>query len=567
MRSKLISSVVTVTAFWWAVLFFLWGFRSPASNLAGIEWARPVLDVFGYVLPKDAGLFDGIVVQGVTLLIWTVPVLLLAGVAFGVGFRSAWSNQKADYQAGEQVRATVSSVRGVGLTLGVMPGFRHIDKEDLDYSDSRADGLPPEERALLAAVFGVLAAHPDACPGERDASLMEQAEVLAIRELTDGGKHPGLSAIVAVARLVGTAVSFAKDSKGAWEPIKADPARQGELVLAGLPEWWELPPLERTAVGWAVGFWDTPEDMPISPVAVARLATAVLRQAKDLDKAVGVAASQEAVAKTREDTPLIDIFLAKLSGLPFQNGLPKGVQAVGWRKGPKVFLIENQLIEKYILPEIPAGRRKAMQGIERGEKLSNLTLELLAAFKLRGWLVTNEAGFSLAPNLALWKMQAGKITYKRIIALDVGNDPLVMEMLPSDSIYPVALLEPQFAEGAKQVYAPSDLGGLIKSKPTASTSAPASGAAQPSSAPADLGVLIKSKPTAPVSGDPAPAPAPGGTPASVTGSDQPAFTHSDLGGLIRAKPAAPASSAADVAPPPTAGTPPDLKPGPGGVGA
>jgi hypothetical protein len=230
--------------------------------------------------------------------------------------------------------------------------------------------------------------------------------------------------------------------------------------------------VERTALAWAVGYWENPEELPISPEPIARLAAALHKSAKNADQEVAAEAALEAVTKTSKEMSLIDIFLAKLPTLPFQNGLPKGVHAVGWRKGSRVYLLENQLVDKYMIQEIAAERRKVLLDTPRGSKVSNLTRELLKLLKERGWLVTQEAGYTVDWDAALWQLQAGKVLYKRVIALDMANSPEVMEMLPSDSIYPVKLAGPQFSDVGKPTFGAADLGGLIKSSGSSVTKKP-----------------------------------------------------------------------------------------------
>lgn len=485
---------MVATGSWWILLWALWAFDHPANNLADAAWLRPVWDLFGLPVPSAAGLLDGIIVQHAVLLSWSVPVLLLSAAAFGAGFLTAWKRHSATFNEAEDRKAGTGDTRGVKTTLGVCPAFPSLNREDLEFASDAADALPEGHKALLSAVFSVLMAYPDAYfDGEGD--LASHAGALALRELDEGGKYPGLSAIAASARLLGNITSFVKKD-GKWVQVKKDVHRQGELLMTSLPEWWLLEEVERTALAWAIGYWDNTEEIPIAPEPIARLALAIQKSAKNADQEVAAEAALEAVAKTSKESSLIDILLAKLPTLPFQNGLPKGVQAVGWRKGSRVYLIENQLVDKYLIQEVPADRRKALLDVPRGAKVSNFTRELLRLLKERGWLVTQEAGFSLDWDQALWKLQAGKVLYKRIIALDMANSPADMEMLPSDSIYPVKLTEPQFVDVGKPVFGASDLGGLIKS----------SSGTPPAKKPAYTADNAKNKdtpPPAPGTGDPA----------------------------------------------------------------
>lgn len=223
-------------------------------------------------------------------------------------------------------------------------------------------------------------------------------------------------------------------------------------------------------------------EAPIAAVAtMPKAATATRRQEPVIEPArqpVPVVATTPAVSDVEEfsyiptetvvpSKPLkisdyiFDEFIKSLPDLAFQNrGLPKAVSAVAWKKGNRIYMIEIKLRET-IMNKLTPEMRDALTPTRERPRVQPFTKELLQGLQERGWLVCSIDGTSIDPAEALWNVNAGKLSFKGIIVVDIPEE-YMQQLPPDDSMYELQVTGPWLTSAIRQqgVMSRKDLMGL-----------------------------------------------------------------------------------------------------------
>lgn len=483
MRPKLLKSFLVVFLFWAVATTLYWSLQRPEVNLQALAAVAQLFPLLDLEVPAQPDILSSLFVQRDVLLYWSAPVALLAVLAGVVGAVVVEGRAlRLDKQRTERETGS-GEFRGVTLTLGVLPLPHRLAADELDLSTSdnpHFQALPEEHKRVLTDILGVLSAHPDAYAGEGVSVSLLEHSLNVIAKALQSKRNPGLCAIVAAAHEMGKIKAYKRSGDAGWQRIKPHD-REAALALTRLDSWNELPNTDKMSVLMAVKFHSNPRNIPDleGDPNIYRLARDLLSAADG----VQVEAVQEEKQKTLEKTELPDvIFEAFIKGLPllsFQNrGLPKGVQAVAWKVGARVYMLEIKLRET-VMAKMPAEVKGALTptGRER-PRVQPFTVELLKALDQRGWLVKKVGETRLEAKDALWNIKAGKLEFKGVIVIDVPKEFLAQ--LPSDdSMYEVSVTGALFASAAQASISRDDLlGNVLRPKPAPSTP-PAPPAAPP----------------------------------------------------------------------------------------
>lgn len=457
MRPKLLKSFIVVVLFWFLASTLWWSIAKPETNLAALRALKHLLPFLPAAVPVEAGILGAWRVQLSVLTYWTLPVLVLVAVSGCIGLATVWVGAIRKRQERTDREDGHGEFRKVTLTKGELPLPVMLPRDELElgsHDNEALAKLTERELALLGDILGTLSAHPDAYAGEGvTGSLLEHTLNLCSKALMHR-RHPGLAAIVAAGHELGKITAYEKAGEE-WRAIKPHD-REASRVLATFDSWWALPELERTAVMLAVRFNSQPRFMPDvngDPTSY--------KLARDILSAAEGAAS-EALAEEKQRTlerseslekkelpdVIFETFMRALPQLPFQSrGLPKGVQAVAWKVGKRVYMAEIKLRET-VMAKLPADVRGALTPNPKDRvRIQPFTLELLKALDTRGWLVRQLDGTSLEVKEALWNIQAGKLGFRGIIIIDVP-DEFVPMLPPGDSMYDVAVTGTLFTPSA-----------------------------------------------------------------------------------------------------------------------
>lgn len=443
MRPKLLKSFIVVLTFWFLLTTLWWTLASPEQNHQALEAMQKLMPFINFNVPAEASILSSWRTQLTVLAYWTAPIILATVLMGGAGLAGVWAF--AMRQRDERVAREAGSgaYRGVTVTRGYMPEPLQLPMDRIELGSDEGSGLnklSKEERSVLEEILGTISAAPSAYAGEGvSVDLLTHTLNLASRALKHP-RQPGLASLAAAGHELAKITSYT-NVDGNWVVSKKFDREAGRL-LNSMPSWWTLPELGRNAVLMAVKFHSNAKVIPDlnNDPQIYRLAREIL-EATDIAQA---AALTEEKKKTLEKVELSDIifdtFLEALPQLSFQTrGLPKGVKAVAWKIKNRVFMLDN-ILRELLMAKLPAEVRGALAPNPKAKtRLQPFTLELLKALEQRGWLIRTHESTTLDVKEALWNVQAGTLTFKGAILIEVP--PEYLSQLPKDdSPYDVAIV-------------------------------------------------------------------------------------------------------------------------------
>lgn len=480
MRPKLLKSFIVVCAFWFFVTTLWWTLATPDVNHAALVSLQKLLPFLNLQVGETPNILTAWRDQITVLAYWTVPLLFGTALFVVAGIAVAWSFAwKTHAERETRERGRTENFRTIEVTKGVLPKLRTWARDDVTLGADEGSALATisdAERALLEEVLGTLSAHGDGWAGEGvTVTLVEHAAKLAELGLARP-RAPGLCAIVAAAHELGKLGAYARKNDQ-WVAVKSHD-RVAAQILTSLPAWYAMPERERDAVYLAVKYYSTPKLVP--PLNgdddLAKLATDLLYSSGNVQQTVLTEEKQKTLEKANLPDVIFDAFIQALPMLAFQNkGQPKGVRAVAWKLKSRVYMMEI-ILRETIMAKLPEDIRGALKPNPRDRvKLQPFTYELLKALDARGWLVRSHEGLELDVKEALWVVQAGKLSFRGVIAIEVPAE--YMQRLPrDDSMYEVSITSSLFTPSnatAEVRISKEDLLGSVLKPSSASTAPPA----------------------------------------------------------------------------------------------
>ncbi|MDO8416277.1 MAG: hypothetical protein Q7S87_08720 [Agitococcus sp.] len=474
MRPKLLKSFTIVILFWLFATSMYWSFQKPEINLAALVKLKGLFPFLPVTVPTEARILGSLAVQRDVFLYWSIPVLIIAVVSGIAGFVFVWMLALKSDKSRTARETGSGNFRGVTITLGALPVPDVLPKDDIDLGSDDNEALnrvTERERRLLCDILGTISAQPKAYAGPGITIPLLDHTLNLVTKALSHRKYPGVSAIVAAANELGNLTAYQLKDKGDWVSTKSH-TKESARILASLDSWSALPLQDRGAVMLAVKYYTTPRLIPEldGDPQTYRYARELLAVADDAQMEVVTEEKQRTLEKTELPDVLFDAFLRALPQLSFQSrGLPKGVQAVAWKIGSRVYLLEIKLRET-VMAKLPQDVRGALSPTQKDkqQKLQPFTHELLKALEVHGWLVRKIDAIKLDAKEALWNVKAGKLEFKGVIIIDVP--PEYLSQLPTeDSMYEVAVTGSLFTPGGSGVGTPmskTDLVGLVLNPPS-----------------------------------------------------------------------------------------------------
>lgn len=464
MRSKLLSSFIFVTFFWWLVTTLRWSLADPETNLKSLQALSHMLPFLHVPVPQGhVNILDALAMQKTVFLYWTLPIWGAVALCAIAGLGVVWYRAMQEKKERDARENSTDNFRGITISLGALPQPMKIKHDVLEMGTSNSDvlgTLTEKEKSLLLDIMGILSAHPNAYAGQGHAISLVDMAMGSVELALSHKTRPGLAAVVAAASELGKITAYKKDGNGEWLRTK-DVCRESTTSLATLTSWWELPVEDRAAVMFAVRYRDNPDTLidASGNRAVLSLAKSLLYKAAAAVEKASVDERERVLSKQELPDLAFKVFMDNLSQLGFQDGLPKGVKAVGWKIGGRVYLIEIMLRERLMakLPEDVRGALMANASAKKG--LHPFTIDLMKSLNAKGWLVKEVNGVKVTAREALWTIQAGKLVIKGVIILDIPDEH--REMLPSkDSLYAVSVMGPLFSNAGSVAISSNDVAGL-----------------------------------------------------------------------------------------------------------
>lgn len=453
MRPKLLKSFVFVVMFWMFATTLYWSFQQPEVNLRALHALKALMPFLPITVPQgEPSILGSLGVQLKVLMYWTLPVLVLTLISGLIGYGVVWQMARRTDQERTDRETGHGNFRGVNLTLGELPLPPQLPRDEIDLGadDNSALGRMTElERRLLCDILGIISAAPQAYPGPGiTVPLLDHTLNLAAKALTHR-RHPGLSAIVAAAHELGKVTAYRKNENGEWSAFK-NHDREAARILGTLESWYALPNLDKSSVLMAVKFHSNPRSIPDlgGDPNVYRFARELLTVADEAQTEAVIEEKQRTLEKTELPDVIFDSFVRALPSLSFQSrGLPKGVAAVAWKVGSRVYMLEIKLRET-VMAKMPEDVRGALApNPKERQRVQPFTQELLKSLESRGWLVRKIDDTKVEVKDALWNIKAGKLDFKGVIVIDVPKD--FMKQLPTeDSMYEVSVTGPLFTSSS-----------------------------------------------------------------------------------------------------------------------
>ena len=480
MRSRLLKSFLTVFLFWASATTLWWSVQQPH-----VQWSS-LLRVHDSILGKlfpvtmpPADIFSSLLVQKLVLTHWSLPVLILALVSLLVGVGAVIGYTRMVEKERDKSAKGAGEHQGISVTTGELPAIRTLPRDDISLSGEPelVASFTPSQLTLFEQILGTLSAHPDAYPGAHSGvgirgALLDHTLQVCTQAL-QRKRNPALAALSAAGWELGKLSAYSQRDDKSWSRVR-DQGVEAGLALPSMPALFELPAMEREALLLAVRYHEDPRQMPEveGNLEAYRLAWDLLAYAEEAaDKVIETQVAQT-LAETEPDS-VFSVFMQELPQLAFQNrGLPRGVPAVAWKTGRRVYFLETKL-RQLLSDKLPAHLRDALNKAKKG-KMYPLTEALAKSFDERGWLVKSAQEINLTADEALWVVRAGRVDFNGVLVVDLPDD--LRTSLPADDTpYEMAVIRPLFAKVSGTVAPPDFIGEMLTRKPPAPAAEGAAG--------------------------------------------------------------------------------------------
>jgi hypothetical protein len=464
MKPGLLKSFIILAIFWNLVAWITFGLADPDVNLRVYTRMAHLLPFLHLAVPSHISVLDAAGIQYRIARYWTAPLLGVVAVTTLLGVAAAWGYAFRIHLLRAGREKGHGEWRGVTLTKGVLPLPEymkrvHVDLEFVtDEARSLFDRLPAVERDLLLEIIETIAAYPEAFPGDGHGVSLLVHTLNVLERLILAKPDEPLALVAAAAHDLGKVTAFQRNKEGKWERVKLHD-RESARILALLPSYWKIDITHRRALAMAIKYGHAESLVPQVTPDIDRLAATL---ASLVHAADGTATKEEKqrLLETKDLPELVlTSFLDALPSIAFQSpGLPRGVKAVGWKKGNRLYLIEHQIRDQALARMDPDVKAAIGGAYRKKTVVAPFTLELLKALEARGWLVHEIGEAKLPVNEAFWDIKAGERQFNAIIIIDVPAE--VLDRLPSqDTIYPLSVLSPHFKPPGITSSADIDLDG------------------------------------------------------------------------------------------------------------
>ena len=435
MRPKLLRSFIVVVLFWFVVSALWWSLQQPNVQLGALYRIEHSVLARFIPMPKlpSNSIFQSLRVQLDVLSLWTVPLLIAVGVSIVLGFLAVWIWAHRKEKTRQKNNAPRGEYAGLKVSRGEVPTPTQYPREDISLAgdDDLRSKFTPEQLALMEEILGTMVAHPDAFAGVGVATSLAEHTVELVNTALQRKRDAGMAALAAASFELGKLNAFLKID-GSWREIRPQGVQAG-FVLGTLPALRSLPPVEREALLLAVRYRNEPRQMPEveGNVEAYRLAWSLLTYAEEVSEKVVESSAVKTISESHPDS-VFDTFMQELPSLAFQNrGLPRGVAAVAWKVGSRIYFLETKL-RQILMEKVSPSLREALSAMRKG-KVHPVTESLLRSFAEKGWLVREVDGKKVGIEDALWVVKAGRMDFNGVIIVDVPAE--VLPSLPSDDTH------------------------------------------------------------------------------------------------------------------------------------
>lgn len=353
--------------------------------------------------------------------------------------------------------------RGITASITEVPTVKRPRSDLLDIKFPRS--MPKEHKPLARALLGYIQANNHAYVGDgHNTTLLKHTVSVIKKALSLEGADP-LLVLAAAAHDIGKVETFQKIG-GKWESI-GHHDKAGARLLSSFPTWWALPEPDKYVLLYAVKYEHSHKGLPttvpgLDADARERLMTLVT-QLKQIDSSATKAEKEEVIEAAEKESSLLSLFMKAAPEFCYQTaGLGKGLRAVGWRQGTRLYFIEWG-VRKAMEPMLTKNQAAALEtDYEQGQRLARFSSELYKQLDEKGWLVTEheieqEDGtmkrVKASKKLPLWKIEtrhhndtkAGR-TFSWVFIVDLPEEE--RGWFPANSQYAITVKKAEREQGA-----------------------------------------------------------------------------------------------------------------------
>lgn len=470
----------------------IYGFTPPSVISEALQSLPPYLGKLAGEVSDDPGRTDDLLYMSKVFVAWSLPVLALVLAGLSVGVIAAWAAGGSVREKHQSRIATTPEYRDGSISIG--PMMQPLNLRRKRYAEIEVPGVEinEQEQSLLNAIFDVMHAYKVSAGEAHGVSLIDHT----LNVINESIQKEGTSADVVLAAAAHDLAKLRthKDFPTMGEGGGSQGIWSGR-ILAGLPEYWDLPEDQRERVLLAVKYSHEPKLLPQGFPQHKRVRKLMGRLR--ISDQVGTATEKAATGEDRiaEWKIIIEIFLSNIHTLPWREGSSQGGrQYVGMRKEGVLFIFRDKLEEKLaeLIPEDQkvrfsetAEKRRERREKNKTRRMGNspLITHFLKGCELKGWLIRSVAvndkdAAALPVQDAFWSIQSGKQKFENMILLRLDADMVRqfgIESVPWDVVVDTGLSKLRQIEKFGSAMPVSDralsalsTGGQLAKQPSAS---------------------------------------------------------------------------------------------------
>lgn len=441
MRTHLLKSFIYVCSFWWITSFIFWIFSDNQEAFLLLKKLGSFLPYITLPEIQTDGSMETLAAMSLKFKVifwWTLPCLAVCLISGCLGYLATWRKALTEEELRAQREAGQGEFRGLKVSMGQIPeparlNFSAIDLEPAEGEEQNHDlgRITELEKRMLEDILGMLAANPEAYPGEGVTDSLPEYALTLVEKALKHRHFPGLCAIVAAGLELGKITSYEKDEAGQWQLIPGKQIeREASKIIGRFPSWWALPKNDRLSVYLAVKYRKIPKQMPVlaGDKKIVDVAWDLLNTSIQADTEAKEVEKKKVIEKHEGNIPDIiwDTFIRLLPTVSFHSrSAPVGVPKIGHKSGKRIYMVEiklRELIQAKLPDELkalyPTGPWKT-----KG-KVHPLSVEFMKVMDAKGYLVKSIGNDTVEPHEALWKLKAGEVEFKGVIAIDCDKELL-----------------------------------------------------------------------------------------------------------------------------------------------
>ena len=389
-KSKLLKSTFILTTFYMGLGLLGFSFAPPMQvygMLTSLEYPYQAR-VPELPKPEEITILDQLPLQMALVRAWTVPVVMLWFIALCVGLVGVVIYIYAKKRGMDTVLAPKKGYRAVKASLGEVPTPYVPPKLPREVRFGNVP-ITPQQQALANEIFSMLAAHQNTYTGPGHGVGLYDHSLNVCKQMIEDDDCDAMMLLATAAHDLGKITKEAKDASGKVFLLPGH-AQESARLLSAMESWARLGQDERELLRLAVKFEHDPDSLPMVTRPPRDAVMGLMKRLKRSDRIATSMEKAVVMSKVPDHSEIAyAAFDTALSMLPLRGRARQdNVTTCGFRKGDRLYLLEQVLREKVLLGYLPKDVAAAWElKFREGGNLHPFTESLLDAFDRRGWLV------------------------------------------------------------------------------------------------------------------------------------------------------------------------------------